>query len=117
MRLTSDSDLIARWQEFIELVGRRRRMYTLGGSLAEVSALLTGFDNGIGPSVLSDFQEWMSDRHPEQPQLVFEALVLHEVTGDHATRLHVKDLSETENDLAVDKLLALFTLYLGERRS
>jgi hypothetical protein len=117
MTSTSDSELLDRWEEFIELVGRRRGMYTLTGSLAEVGALLTGFDNGVGPSFLTEFQGWMSERHPEQPQLVFEAHVLHEVASDHTTNLRIKNLSETENDLAVTELLALLKQYLAERRS
>lgn len=117
MHLDPSRDAYDRWRAFIERAFKLRRMYTTSGSLLEVSALLVGFDNGIGrPLVLSEFHEWMAARHPGHAELAFDALVLHEALNDHGSHSKLlTPLSSDENDAAVDQLAALFIAFLDSR--
>ena len=115
MHLDPTQDVYDRWRAFVTRSFRLRRMYTETGSLVEMSALLAGFDNGIGrPLVLKQFQEWMSARHPERPELVFTALVVHEAFNTHDGPA-VPTLTAKENETAVDVLAELFIAFLDSR--
>jgi hypothetical protein len=111
MSSISASDL-DRWREFVALVRRRLEMYTVGGSLLEVSALLVGFDNGLGPGVLGGFQEWMSSRHPDHPEYAFVGLAFEESGGKHLPDVSIETLGLEESQVAAAKLLDLMDEYL-----
>ena len=118
LRSTLDSDLDRRWLDFLGSVEHRAGMYTATASLGEISALLVGFDNGVGRGIVHEFQEWMSDRHPEMPNLAFWVLVLHEAAGNHeATSLFGQSLSNDENQVAVGTLFTLLKRFIGERHA
>ena len=115
MHLDPTQDPYERWRAFITRAFRLRGMYTLTGSLHEMFALLVGFDNGMGrPLVLHEFQEWMSARHPERPELVFTALVVHEAFDTH-DELAVPTLTAEQDEIAVDTLAELFVAFLDSR--
>lgn len=115
MHIDPAQDPYDRWRAFITRAFRLRRMYTETGSLREMSALLIGFDNGIGrPLVLHEFQEWMSARHPERPELVFTALVVHEAFNTHDDHA-MPTLTAEEDEIAVDVLAQLFIAFLDSR--
>jgi hypothetical protein len=117
MASTSDSDRDRLWLDFLDSVEHRAGMYTATATLGEISALLVGFDNGVGQGIVHEFQEWMSDRHPEMPYLVFWHLILHESTGDHETNRLIQSLSEDENQEAVATLFTLLKRFIGERQA
>ena len=115
MHLDPTQDPYDRWRAFITRAFRLRGMYTETGSLLEMSALLVGFDNGIGrPLVLPEFQEWMSARHPERAELVFTALVVHEAFNTHDGPA-VPTLTAEEDETAADVLAELFIAFLDSR--
>jgi hypothetical protein len=91
-------------------------MFTASSSFVEMTALLVGFDAGIGqPRVLNAFQRWMSERHPERPELAFFELVVHEAMNDHEIGLGRRTLSDEENRTYVDTLAELFLAFLDSR--
>jgi hypothetical protein len=112
MHLDPNHDAYDRWRAFVERAFRLRRMYTISGSLLEMSALLVGFDNGIGrPLVLDEFQEWIAARHSGHAQLAYPALVIHEALDDHEAELSTPR-SADEDEAIVDVLAALFMEFL-----
>jgi hypothetical protein len=127
MHLDPTQDPHDRWRAFITRAFRLRRMYTATGSLEEMSALLVGFENGIGGSgVLDAFQKWMSARHAENPSLAFSTLVVHEAFNTHGAdgvverhRRGLADAKDTltpeENRIAVDLLAELLIAFLDAR--
>jgi hypothetical protein len=112
---SSEEDVIERWREFVDIVRRKLGMYTVGGSLLEVAALLVGFDNGIGPKVLGGFQNWMSGRHPEHPEYAFVGLTFEEAFGRHQHDVHLEALAPEDSQVAAAKLLNLIDEYLADQ--
>ena len=116
MDLDPSQDLYDRWRAFVTRAFKRRGMYTATSSFVEMTALLVGFDNGVGqPMVLGDFQRWMTERHQEGRGPAFFELVLHEAFNDHEAAVRRRTLSDEENRVAVDKLAELFLAFLDSR--
>ena len=115
MHLDSTQNPYDRWRAFIARAFKLRRMYTATGSLREMTALLVGFENGIGrPLVLDEFQKWMSARHPESPSLVFATLVVHEAFNTHGSDAE-RTLTPEEDGIAAGVLAELLIAFLDTR--
>lgn len=83
----------------------------------EACALLVGFDLAGNADFLRGFQQWISARHPERPELAFMGQVLREVFPLGESYRSPFEFSTEEHGLAVGRLADDLEEYLNELES
>lgn len=67
--------------------------------------MLVGFDLASGKTFLQDFQEWLTRRHTDRPELAFTGMVLREVFPVGDSYRSPFELGKDEQAVAVRQLL------------
>ncbi|MEU4151715.1 hypothetical protein [Streptomyces sp. NPDC026659] len=101
-------------RELIESIRDRPGMYGLDGTYHPTAMLITGVDIGRSGRLLDGFREWLLARKGEDSSFMWLILVLEDAFPGTGIR-HWRQLSDSQQSVAVDRLFALLTAFLAER--